>query len=82
MAMQNCDEVLVAIGVARRSAITAAMMFVAAVWDVALRSVCTPTGIMPTTAIRQNAAIPRARVSSIRVNPVVTLIERFMVDIL
>ena len=40
------------------------MMFVAAVWDVALRVVCTPTGIMPITAIKQNAAIPRASVTS------------------
>jgi hypothetical protein len=29
--MQNCDEVVFALGVARKSAITAAMMFVAAV---------------------------------------------------
>jgi len=62
--IQNCVEVGLAFGVARKSATTPAMMLVAAVWDVALRFVCMPTGIMPITAIKQNAAIPRARVSS------------------
>jgi hypothetical protein len=44
------------------------MMFVAAVWDVALRFVCTPTGIKPTTAIKQKAAIPSASVTSTKEN--------------
>ena len=39
-------------------------MLVAAVWEVALRFVCTPTGIRPNTAIKQKAAIPMARVNS------------------
>jgi hypothetical protein len=39
-------------------------MLVAAVWEVALRFVCTPTGTKPKTAIKQKAATPRARVSS------------------
>ena len=38
-------------------------MLVAAVWEVALRFVCTPTGMRPKTAIKQNAAIPIARVT-------------------
>ena len=42
------------------------MMFVAAVWEVALRFVSTATGIKPNTAIKQKAAIPRASVTSTR----------------
>ena len=52
----------------RRSATTAAITFVALVWEVALRFVCTPTGIMPITAIKQNAAIPSASVTSTKEN--------------
>src|SRR6266545_8394925 len=52
--------------VARISAITEAMILLAAVCDVALRFVCTPTGISPKMAIKQKAAIPRARVTSTR----------------
>ena len=62
--MPNCAEVLLAFGVARRSATAAAMMFVAAVWEVALRFVSAATGIKPKTAIKQKAAIPRASVTS------------------
>jgi hypothetical protein len=40
------------------------MIFVAVVWEVVLRFVCTPTGIMPITAIKQKAAIPMASVTS------------------
>ena len=80
-AIPNCAEVVFVVGVARRSATTAAMMFVAAVWDVALRFVSTATGIKPNTAIKQKAAIPRASVTSTRENAVPrTQIERFMVD--
>jgi hypothetical protein len=43
---------------------TAAITLAAAVWEVALRFVCTPTGIKPKTAIKQKAAIPIARVNS------------------
>ena len=57
--------------VARISAITEAMILVAAVWDVALRFVWTPTGIKPKTAIKQNAAIPIARVNSTSENAAV-----------
>jgi hypothetical protein len=66
--MANCEEVVLALGVALRSARTAAMMLVAAVCDVAFRFVCTPTGIRPKIAIREKAAIPRARVTSTREN--------------
>src|SRR5437762_2838169 len=62
--MANCADVGLGFGVARRSATTAAMMLVAAVCEVALRFVCTPTGIKPKTAIKQNPARPRARVNS------------------
>src|SRR5205809_8028277 len=68
MLMPNSVEVVFAFGVARRSATTAAIMFVAAVCEVALRFVCTPIGTKPKTAIKQKAAIPRARVSSTREN--------------
>jgi len=54
--------------VARISAITEAMILVAALWEVALRFVNAATGIKPKTAIRQKAAIPRARVTSISEN--------------
>ena len=43
-------------------------MLVAAVCEVALRFVCTPTGTKPKTAIKQKAAIPKARVTSMREN--------------
>jgi hypothetical protein len=56
-------------GVARRSATTAVVMFAAAVWEVALRFVSTATGTKPNTAIKQKAAIPIARVTSIKENP-------------
>jgi hypothetical protein len=66
--------------VARISAITDAMILVAAVCEVALRFVCTPTGIKPKTAIKQNAAIPIARVNSTRENAAVETVERFIAD--
>ena len=62
--IQNCKDVVLVLGVARRSAITAAIRFVARVWDFALRFVCMPTGIKPKTAIKQKAAIPKANVTS------------------
>jgi hypothetical protein len=52
----------------RKSAAIPAMMFVATVWEVELRFVCTPTGIKPKTASKQKAATPRARVNSTREN--------------
>jgi hypothetical protein len=61
-------DVDVVFGVARMSAMTSERMLVAAVWEVAFRFVCTPTGIKPKTAIKQNAAIPIARVNSTREN--------------
>jgi hypothetical protein len=71
MLMVNRAEVVLVrfvFAVARRSAATAAIMFVAEVCEFALRFVCTPTGIKPKTAIRQKAAIPIARVTSTREN--------------
>jgi hypothetical protein len=72
--MQNCDDVPVHVpavfGMPRRSAITAAVMLVALVWEVALRFVCTPTGIKPKTASKQKAATPRDSASSTRENAV------------
>jgi hypothetical protein len=44
------------------------MMFVAAVWDVALRFVTTATGTKANTVIKQKAAMPRASVTSTREN--------------
>jgi hypothetical protein len=58
-------DVVAAFGVARISAITAATIFAPPVCDVALRFVCTPTGSKPKTAIKQNATIPIAIVTSI-----------------
>jgi hypothetical protein len=78
--MQNCPEVVFALGVARRSAITAATMLVAAVWEVALRFVCTPTGMRPKTAIKQNAPIPIARVTSTKENEAFLQFQSFMGD--
>ncbi len=49
---------------ARIVAHDARRMLVAAVWEVALRFVCTPTGTKANTVIKQKAAIPRARVNS------------------
>jgi hypothetical protein len=46
------------------SASTLEMMLVAAVCEVALRFVCTPTGTKPKTATKQKAAIPIAMVNS------------------
>ena len=46
--------------VARISAITEAMILVAAVWELALRFVCTAIGMRPMTASKQKAAIPIA----------------------
>jgi hypothetical protein len=66
--MANCGEVVAAAGVVRKSARTAAMMFVAAVCEVEFRVVCTPTGINPKTAMRQKAETPKARTSSTREN--------------
>ena len=54
--------------VARMSLTTLERMLVAAVSEVALRFVCTPTGTKPNTAIKQKAATPRARVNSTREN--------------
>ena len=50
--------------VARISAITEAMILVAALGEVALRFVCMPTGMRPKTAIKQKAATPIAKVNS------------------
>src|SRR5437762_13219075 len=66
--MANCGEVVAAAGVVRKSATIAAMMFVAAVCELALRFVCIPTGIKPTMATRHNPATPRARTDSTREN--------------
>src|SRR6476619_899432 len=55
-------------GARRRSLTTLARMLVAAVCEVALRFVCTPTGIRPSTAIKQKAATPRAIISSTKEN--------------
>ena len=68
--MPNCGEVVAAAGVVRKSATIAAMTLVAAVCEVALRFVCTPTGIKPRMAIRQNDATPRASTTSTRENAV------------
>jgi hypothetical protein len=56
------------------------MIFVAAVCEVALRFVCTPTGIKPKTAIKQKAPTPRARVTSIRENANAETLDRFIID--
>jgi hypothetical protein len=66
--------------VTRISAITDAMIFVAAVWEVAFRFVCTPTGIKPKTAIKQNAATPRAKVTSTSENAALVNCARLMAD--
>jgi hypothetical protein len=59
---------------------TSERMLVAAVWEVALRFACTPTGIKPKTASKQNAAMPRARVNSTRENAGAETTERFIFD--
>ena len=64
--MPYCVDVVEAFGVARRSAITFERILVAAVCDVALWFVCSPTESKPATVTRQNAATPRARVTSTR----------------
>ena len=76
--MPYCGDV--AEVVARISAITEAMILVAAVCEVALRFVCTPTGIKPKTAIKQKAATPMAKVNSTSENADVETIERFTFD--
>lgn len=76
----NCVDAVAVFGVARMSAMTLERMLVAAVCDVALRFVCTPIGIKPSTAIKQKAAIPRARVNSTSENADVEAIERFTFD--
>src|SRR4029453_237935 len=53
-------------------------MFVAAVYEVALRFVCTPTGIRPKTAIKQNAATPSARVTSTSENAAILQLRCLM----
>jgi hypothetical protein len=73
--MPYCGDV--AEVVARISAITDATILVAAVCEVALRFVCTPTGIKPKTAIKAKAATPIARVNSTRENAAV---DRLIVD--
>ena len=78
MLMPNCAEVALVFGVARRSAITLERMLAAPVCDVALRFVCTPTGINPKTAIKAKPAIPMARVNSTRENADVERTERFI----
>ena len=50
--MANSGEVMAAAGVVRRSDTTVAMMLLAAVCELALRFVCTPTGSKPRTAIK------------------------------
>ena len=67
--MVNKADFVFVFGVARRSATTAVIIFVALVWEVALRFVSAATGTKPNTAIKQNAAMPRARVTSTRENP-------------
>src|ERR1051326_1635838 len=64
----NCGEVMPAAGVVRKSSTIAAMRLAAAVCEVAWRFVCTPTGIKPTMAIRQNPATPNARTTSTKEN--------------
>ena len=71
---------MAAAGVVRRSATMAAMMFVAAVCEVAFRFVCIPTGIKPKTAKRQKATIPKARTSSTRENAAVLESPDFMAE--
>ena len=78
--IRNCAEGVTPFGVARISAITDAMILVAAVCEVALRFVCTPMGIKPKTAIKQNPAMPIARVNSTSENADVETIERFTFD--
>jgi hypothetical protein len=55
-------------------------MLVAAVWEVALRFVWTPTGTNPKTAIKQKVAIPKARVTSMREKPAIERLRSFIVD--
>ena len=74
----NCAEVVFAFGVARKSATTAAMMFAAAVCDVALRFVCTPMGMRPKTASKQKPAMPKASVTSTSENAATLKFRRFM----
>jgi len=69
-----------AAGVVRRSATMAAMMFVAAVCEVAFRFVCIPTGIKPKTAKRQKATIPKARTSSTKENAAALESPDFMAE--
>ena len=66
--MANSGEVGAAAGVVRRSDTTVAMMLLTAVCELALRFVCTPTGSKPRTAIKQNAATPKARTTSSKEN--------------
>jgi hypothetical protein len=54
------------------------MMLVAAVWEFALRFVCTPTGIKPNTAIKQKAATPNASVTSTNEKPACLSSRGFM----
>ena len=68
-AMQYSGELVEVFGVPRKSATFPAITFVAAVCEVELRLVCTPTGIKPKTAIKQKAATPMARVSSTSEKP-------------
>ena len=66
--MANSGEVTAAAGVVRRSDTTVAMMLLAIVCELALRFVCTPTGSKPRTASKQNAATPKASVTSTNEN--------------
>src|SRR5205823_4731947 len=76
-----CTDVFMrgGLGVARKSAITFAIIDVAAVCEVALRFVCTPTGTKPKTAIRQNPATPKASVTSTSENAAVLQFQGLMV---
>jgi hypothetical protein len=73
--MANSGEVMVAADVVRRSDMTVAMMLLAAVCELALRFVCTPTGSKPRTAVKQNAATAKAKTSSIKENAAAAALE-------
>jgi len=67
--MLYCDEVRLDDGVERRSATMLEMIETAAVWELAVRFVSIPRGSRLKSAIKQNPAIPSARVSSTKENP-------------
>jgi hypothetical protein len=73
----NCVDVVLVFRVARRSATTAAMILLAAVWEVALRFANTAMGIKAKMVIKQKAAIPIARVNSTSENADVNCLFTF-----